>query len=351
MANNKQMVIAGLSGGVDSAVAAALLLDQGYDVTGVSLDLWHAGPGFSNSEDTYRDAHRVAKHLGIPWILVDRRKSFRDQVVGYYLSSLQKGQTPNPCIVCNRIMKWHSLLETADGLGADYVTTGHYARRHVSETIELHKARDPSKDQSYFLSILGQAELKRTLFPLGEFMKIDVRKYAKDRRIPVADRKESQDLCFLGGMEQRSFITQYAPELLRKGEIVHHDGRILGEHTGLANYTEGQRKGIRIASSAPLYVIRKNIQTNQLIVGEKELLGRSSMTIRDINWIRGKAPGENFSAIVKIRYRAVGLEAEIHVRQDKKLDVRLSRQIRDVTPGQALVMYQGDNCLGMGFIE
>jgi tRNA-specific 2-thiouridylase len=351
MSINKQAVVVGLSGGVDSAVTAALLLEQGYDVIGVSLGMWHAVGEDSPPSEYYQDAQKVADHLGIPWILVDRQASFRKEIVGYYLNSLKDGQTPNPCILCNKILKWRSLIETADGLGADFVATGHYARRYDSQTIELHKARDSNKDQTYFLAMLGQPELKRTLFPLGETTKEEVRKIAKARMIPVADRKESQDLCFLGQLDQKDFIHQYSPEILLTGDIVHKDGRILGEHTGLANYTEGQRKGIKIAYSEPLYVVEKDIQNNRLIVGEREYLGRTSLTARDVNWISGKAPAKSFEATVRIRYRAAGQKAEIQESQDDKLTVHFKEPVRDITPGQAVVMYQADKCLGMGFIE
>jgi tRNA-specific 2-thiouridylase len=351
MSINKRAVVVGLSGGVDSAVSAALLLEQGYDVIGVSLGTWHAVDEGSSSSEQYQDAQNVAEYLGIPWILVDRQASFKEKVVGYYLNSLKDGQTPNPCILCNKILKWRSLLEAANGLGADFVATGHYARRHDSHPIELHKARDYKKDQSYFLAMLGQEELQRTLFPLGELTKEEVRKIAKTRKIPVADRKESQDLCFLGNLDQTDFIQHFAPEILRTGEIVHKDGRVLGEHSGLANYTEGQRKGIQVAFSEPLYVVEKDIQNNRLIVGEKEYLGKTSLITRDVNWISGKTPAKSINAVVKIRYRAAGQEAEILVRQDGKLNVQFNQLVRDITPGQALVMYQADNCLGMGFIE
>jgi tRNA-specific 2-thiouridylase len=351
MDKKNQLVVVGLSGGVDSAVAAALLLDQGYQVIGVSLDLWHAERVSSPEEKSIRSAQKVAEHLGIPWVQVDSRENFRELVVGYYLDSLKRGQTPNPCIVCNRIMKWRHLIATADGLGADWIATGHYARRHESQTIELHKASDINKDQSYFLSVLGQSELQRTIFPLGEYRKEDIRKIASERGIPAAHRKESQDLCFLGGVDQKAFIAEYAPDLLKGGEITHFDGRPLGMHDGLVNYTEGQRKGIRIAAEAPLYVLRKDFDRNELVVGEAGLLGRSHLTARDVNWISGMAPAQQFRATVKIRYRAAGQDAEIQLGQDGKLNVKLERVTRDITPGQALVMYQGDNCLGMGFIE
>jgi tRNA-specific 2-thiouridylase len=349
---NSKTVVVGLSGGVDSAVTAALLIEQGYRVTGVSLSLWKAGEPHSNfPEENYRDAQAVASHLKIPWFLVDMRESFRQKVVSYYLESLEKGLTPNPCIVCNKIVKWRSLMDAADQHAAACVATGHYARVKHAATYELHKAADLRKDQTYFLSVLGQPELSRTVLPLGDFTKDETRRIAKKKGIPVADRSESQDLCFLGVLDQNDFIDQYAPDLLKSGEIIHQDGRVLGEHRGLARYTVGQRKGIQIAQSSALYVLKKDILNNRLIVGEEELLGTSGLTAGSINWISGHAPSDAFSATVKIRYGAAGKEGFIKVREDGKLDVRFTAEVRDITPGQAMVMYQGEKCLGMGFIE
>jgi tRNA-specific 2-thiouridylase len=351
MKNNKAVVI-GLSGGVDSAVAAALLIDLGYQVTGVSLSLWKADENQHQSpEEKYQDAQAVAKHLKIPWLLVDLRESFQQKVVGYYLESLEKGLTPNPCIVCNKNIKWRSLLDVADRNDAAFVATGHYAQIKNTKTFELHKATDLGKDQSYFLSVLGQPELSRTIFPLGKYTKDESRRIAKLKGLPVAERPESQDLCFFGDRKQNDFINQYAPDMLGKGEIMHQDGRILGEHQGLARYTVGQRKGIRIAHASALYVLKKDVPNNRLIVGEEGLLGTSSLIAGCINWISGHAPAGEFDAMVKIRYGTAGREGSIKVREDGKLDVAFDQQVRDVTPGQAMVMYRGDNCLGMGFIE
>ncbi len=352
MSKNKKTALVGLSGGVDSAVAAALLIEQGYDVTGVSLSMWKAGqPQTGSTEEVYRDARTVADHLKIPWLLLDTGESFRQKVIGYYLDSLENGVTPNPCIVCNVNIKWRALLDAADEQGAANIATGHYARIQQTSTFELHRAADQTKDQSYFLSVLGQQELSRTIFPLAELTKNEVRTIARKRGLPIAERPESQDLCFLGEMDQNDFISRYAPGMLKQGEIVHLDGRILGEHQGLARYTVGQRKGIQIAHSAALYVLKKDIPNNRLVVGEKELLGSASLIAGSVNWVSGYPPAKEFSAMVKIRYRAAGREALIKVQEDGKLCATFHQPVRDITPGQAMVMYQGDNCLGMGFIE
>jgi tRNA-specific 2-thiouridylase len=354
MAKQEKVVI-GLSGGVDSATAAALLIDAGYRVIGVTLAMWRAGEEESDdrpgTQDRYTDARRVAEHLKIPWHLVDIRSGFQQKVIGYYTGALKTGITPNPCIICNKTIKWQALLESARQNGAEYVATGHYARRHISSSILLLKAKDVQKDQTYFLSILGQTELTQTLFPLGDHTKNEVRAIAEKKGLPVADRKESQDLCFLGNMDQEEFIKHYAPELISEGDIIHMDGRLLGRHTGLANFTIGQRKGIDIAFPSPLYVIQKEYGTNRLIVGEKQLLGKTGLIAGSINWISGEAPGVEFKAMVRIRYRSPERECNITYIKNDKIFVEFSQPLRDVTPGQALVMYQGDVCLGMGFIE
>ncbi|MGA9396794.1 MAG: tRNA 2-thiouridine(34) synthase MnmA [Anaerolineaceae bacterium] len=355
MENNKKSVVVGLSGGVDSATAAALLIDAGYRVIGVTLSMWQAEHDMTENEaspdERYTDAKRVADHLKIPWLLIDVKDDFYQKVVSYYTESLKIGITPNPCIVCNKTVKWQILLEAASQNGADHVATGHYARRHGHQTIQLLKAKDLQKDQSYFLSILGQRELQHTLFPLGEYTKQEVRKIAEGKKLPVAARKESQDLCFLGGMDQAEFITRFAPGMVSKGDIYHADGHLLGSHNGMAFYTIGQRKGINIAYASALYVIQKDYQKNRLIVGEKELLGKTGLIAGGINWVSGKAPGEKFSATVKIRYRSVEKNCKITILPDEKIAVQFGQSLRDITPGQALVMYQKDVCLGMGFIE
>jgi tRNA-specific 2-thiouridylase len=355
MAGKSDTVLVGLSGGVDSAVAAVLLLEQGYQVVGITLSLWHAAKDEykqnGSHASTYRDVEKLSEFLKIPWIIIDQVKDFREKVVGYYLENLKQGGTPNPCIICNKLIKWSALLEAVEQNDARYLATGHYARRHNNQTIKLMKAKDPKKDQSYFLAILGQKELGRTLFPLGEYTKEEVRSIAKARGLPVTDRRESQDLCFLGGMKQNEFIYKYAPELIREGDITLVNGKLLGRHAGLVNYTIGQRKGIRIAHPNALYVVSKDYHNNRLIVGEKELLGRNSLVVGGLNWISGYPPRNKFQAKFMIRYHSIERDGEFELKPDGKLEVKSKQTIRDITPGQALVMYQQDTCLGMGFIE
>jgi tRNA-specific 2-thiouridylase len=351
----KTSVVVGLSGGVDSATAAALLIDSGYRVIGVTLAMWRVEDEKPekgiNSNEIYSDARLVADHLNIPWYLIDKKNEFYQNVVGYYVESLKQGTTPNPCMICNRIIKWRALLDAADEYGAGYIATGHYARRHISSTVELIKAKDKQKDQTYFLSVLGQKELQRTLFPLGGYTKQEIRKIAEEKKLPVAEREESQDLCFLGGLDQFKFVSRFAPNLFSEGTIEHVDGRKLGKHQGLAFFTIGQRKGISIAFPYPLYVIQKDIHNNRLIVGEKQLLGNNRLTAGGVNWVSGEAPGEEFYAQARIRYRSAEKECLIKTRSVGRIDVQFSHDLRDITAGQALVMYKGDNCLGMGFIE
>jgi len=249
------------------------------------------------------------------------------------------------------MVKWGAMLDAVDQYGAGYLATGHYARRHITNTIQLLKAKDKRKDQSYFLSILGQKELSKTLFPLGNYTKEMVRKIGRMHHLPVIDRPESQDLCFLGGMKQVDFLNKFAPELLREGEIMHVNGKTLGMHQGLANFTIGQRKGIKVPYPEALYVIEKNVQKNRLIIGEEKYLGRSALFARDINWISGSPPASDFRGNMKIRYQSKEIEGLIHLTSDGRLEVQLDHAVRGITPGQALVMYQEDACLGMGYIE
>ena len=344
-----------MSGGVDSSVAAALLKEQGYDVIGMMLRLW-SEPGKEDSNrcctpDSMAQARRVAAKLDIPFYVIDAKDVFHDTVVQYFLDGYARGETPNPCLICNRQIRWTFLLDHALALGADFMATGHYARVRRSENgHELLRAVDKSKDQSYVLHVLNQDKLKHALFPVGDYTKPEIRAIAEKHGLPTATRKDSQDLCFLAGDDYRNFLQRNAAEMLKPGEIVTRDGKSIGEHNGLANYTIGQRKGLGVASPVPLYVLGKDAVKNTVIVGMREELGSRELTARDVNWLSGEMPSESFRAEVKIRYTAKEAEASVTPINGNQAQVQFDAPQRDITAGQAAVFYQGDLIIGGGII-
>jgi len=349
-------VVVAMSGGVDSSVAAALLKQQGYEVIGMMLRLW-SEPGREDSNrcctpDSMALARRVAAVLDIPFYVLDAKEVFRNTVVNYFLEGYARGETPNPCLMCNRQIRWEFLLNHALAFGADFMATGHYVRiRSESGSVQLLRAVDRLKDQSYVLHVLTQEKLKRALFPVGHYPKPEVRRIAESFGLPTASRHDSQDLCFLAGDDYRNFLQRHAVDMFKPGDIVTGDGEVLGGHNGLANYTIGQRKGLGISSPVPLYVITKNAERNILVVGTQEELGSRELIAGDVNWISGEAPGEVFRAQVKIRYTAKEADALVVPLADGQVKVEFDAPQRDITAGQAAVFYQGDVLLGGGFIR
>jgi tRNA-uridine 2-sulfurtransferase len=350
-------VVVAMSGGVDSSVAAALLKEQGYEVIGMMLRLW-SEPGREDSNrcctpDSMAQARRVAAILDIPFYVIDAKDVFRETVVEYFLEGYARGGTPNPCLICNRKIRWTFLLDHALALGADFMSTGHYARIKKDErgNTQLLRAVDRSKDQSYVLHVLDQEKLGHALFPVGEYTKTEIRQIAEKHGLPTASRKDSQDLCFLAGEDYRNFIKRNAAEILRPGGIVTRDGRSLGVHGGLANYTIGQRKGLGLASPVPLYVLGKSAVDNTLIVGTQEELGNLELTAHDVNWVGGERPLEPFRAEVKIRYTAKEVGASVTPVGEDQVRVLFDAPQRDVTAGQAAVFYHGDVLIGGGIIQ
>jgi tRNA-specific 2-thiouridylase len=351
------MVVVGMSGGVDSSVAAALLVQQGYQVVGVMLRLW-SEPGREGSNrcctpDAMAQARRVAAGLGIPFYAIDVKDLFHNEVVELFTEGYARGITPNPCLECNQKIRWGFLLDRARSMGAEYFATGHYARlRNLPDgRVQLQEAVDRNKDQSYVLSILNQDQLAHTILPLGELTKPDVRQLARDYGLAVAERAESQDLCFLGGVNYRLFLQAHIPGVVQPGLMVSQSGEVLGQHEGLAFYTIGQRKGLGISSAEPLYVVDKNLAENKLVVGTRNGLGHSHLLTRHVNWISG-IPQENpFRAQVKIRYRSPKALGVITSLPGERFSVEFDEPLRDITPGQNAVIYQDDICMGCGIIE
>ncbi len=346
-----------MSGGVDSSVAAALLKQQGHEVIGMMLRLWsEAGKEDSNrccTPEAMSLARRVAAKLDIPFYVVDAKQIFRETVVRYFLDGYARGETPNPCLICNQQIRWTFLLEHALALEADFMATGHYARlRKQDGRVELLRAVDRAKDQSYVLHVLTQDKLARAMFPVGEHTKPEIRQMAEGFGLPTASRHDSQDLCFLAGEDYRNFLKRNAAEMLRPGEIVTADGTVVGEHNGLANYTIGQRKGLGFAAGVPLYVIGKDAATNRLLVGKGEELGSRELMAGAVNWTAGQPREGPFRAEVKIRYTAKEAPAEVEVLEGgERVRVCFETPQRDITPGQAAVFYEGDALVGGGIID
>jgi tRNA-specific 2-thiouridylase len=351
------LVVVGLSGGVDSSVAAALLVQQGYPVAGVMLRLW-SRPGEESTNrcctpDAMAQARRVAAQLGIPFYAIDAQTIFRQVVVQSFLDGYTGGLTPNPCLMCNRRIRWGFMLNYALSMGAQFMATGHYARLRNGphKKVELLRGLDPDKDQSYVLSVLSQEQVSHTLLPLGEYTKPQVRQLARDFGLPVAERAESQDLCFLAGKDYRDFLQEYAPGVVLPGPILSRDGEEIGQHQGLAFYTIGQRKGLKIAAPEPLYVLGKDSLRNTLLVGTRQDLGWQKLTAGQVNWIAGVPPEGPFRAQVQIRYRAEAVPGLLRHLEDGRFSVQFDHTLRDITPGQSAVVYQDEICLGSGIIE
>lgn len=348
-------VVVAMSGGVDSSVAAALLVEQGYDVVGMMLRLW-SEPGreaFNRccTPDQMADARRIAAQLDIPFYAVDVKDYFRKTIVQFFVDEYAAGRTPNPCIECNRHIRFRFLLDHALALDADYLATGHYARiRRAPDGAELWRGVDARKDQSYVLHVLTQQQLAHALFPVGEYDKATVRQIAEAHNLISARRSDSQDLCFLGGDDYRAFLERNAPEVGRPGQIVTTAGEVVGEHAGLPFYTIGQRKGLGVTASTPLYVVQKDGAANTLVVGTREELGQREVSVHRVNWIAGPAPHRPIRAQVKIRYKSPALPATVTAAPDGHATVLFDDPVFGVAPGQGAVFYDGDRCLGGGLI-
>lgn len=340
-----------MSGGVDSSVTAGLLLEKGCEVVGVSLRLWDCQRQEPQNCSDYMGAKTVAGILGIPHILLDLRSNFLEAVVKPFVRSYLRGQTPNPCVACNRDFKLGVLLEWAQGQGAESVATGHYARvvgDPSSGWYSLLRGRDRRKDQSYFLFALSQGQLARTLFPLGELCKEEVRDRARRFGLPVADRPESQDICF---GDHRALVEFFAREGdLGSGEIVDRSGKVLGTHQGIHRFTIGQRKRLGVTASHPLYVLEIEEESKRVVVGKREELGCQGLVAHSVNWIEVPEKDE-ILAEVQVRYRSPSIPCLVRPSGNGRFEARFCDVFPSVAAGQAAVFYQGDRVLGGGWIE
>lgn len=352
----KRVVVA-MSGGVDSSVAALLLAEAGYEVIGMMLRLWSepAENGLSNrccTPQSVDDARRVASLLNIPFYIVNAEDEFKLTVVDYFVDEYARGRTPNPCVVCNRRVRFKLLLERARTLGAGHLATGHYARVSTEGgRCHLLKGVDPNKDQSYVLHVLGQQQLAHVLFPLGELTKPQVRALARARGLPIADKAESQDICFLAGDDYPAFVAANARVPVLPGPICDESGQVLGQHRGLAYYTVGQRHGLGLATGMPVYVTRIDAEHNTIVVGAIEGLLHRQLTVSNVTYVADEVPSAPFQCQVRLRYKAREAQALVTPLHGGAASVDFDEPQRPVSPGQAAVFYCADEVLGGGIID
>lgn len=356
-------VLVAMSGGVDSSVAAMLLKRAGYRPIGITMRLWVDPESEEAAGDQQQgccslgavnDARRVADLLEIPHYILNMKDLFYNTVVSNFTAEYLKGRTPNPCVECNRHLKFSALLEKAAGLGIDLIATGHYVRNVYDADEDLYRlycGKDRHKDQSYMLYMLGQNELARVLFPLGDLTKKQVRELAETAKLPVADKAESQEICFIPDNDYHRFLEREFPAAMKPGDIVSPEGELLGRHRGIAFYTVGQRKGLGLTSPRPLYVIRIDVEQNRLVAGFGEELYSSGLMATDLSYVRGEAASEPLEITVKIRYRAPAVQAMLYPPLSGLAKVIFETPQKAITPGQSAVFYCDEEVIGGGIIE
>ena len=351
-------IVVAMSGGVDSSVAAAMLVDEGYDVVGLSMQLYDQTDGQTRfgsccTLDDLHDARRVAAAVGIPHYIINFERQFDAHVISNFVEQYTMGRTPIPCTRCNGELKFTTLLERARGFDADIVATGHYARveRTPQGRFALKRGIDAEKDQSYFLFSLTQDQLACACFPLGELRKSEVRTYADARALPVAHKPDSHDICFVPDGDYAKFVEHRAPVVATTGPIVDQSGRVLGHHDGLHRFTVGQRKGLGLSSSEPLYVLALDATSNAVTVGSRSALGRTTLTASDVNWTDGEPPTAARRVTAQIRHRHPDAPATVRPLEAGRAATEFDEPQPAVAPGQAIVFYDGDTVVGGGWID
>ena len=356
----KKKVVVGMSGGVDSSVAAYLLKEQGYDVIGVTMQIWQDEESKIQEENggccglsAVDDARKVAAQIGIPYYVMNFKKDFQEKVIDYFVDEYLHGRTPNPCIACNRYVKWESLLTRSMEIGADYIATGHYARveQLPNGRYAIRHSATWSKDQTYALYNLTQDQLRRTLMPVGEYEKDQIREIAKEIGLQIANKPDSQDICFVSDDDYASFIEEESDQKIPEGNFVTPDGKILGRHKGIIHYTIGQRKGLGIAMGHPVFVTEIRPEANEVVIGEAEDVMTDHLTCGHINYMSIPDLTEERRIFAKIRYSHPGEWCRIRKAGEDRIFCEFEKPVRAVTPGQAVVFYDGEYVLGGGSIE
>ncbi|MGD9678507.1 MAG: tRNA 2-thiouridine(34) synthase MnmA [Vulcanibacillus sp.] len=357
--NKNTRVIVGMSGGVDSSVAALLLKEKGYEVIGLFMKNWGEldEDGHCTATDDYDDVRRVCDQLDIPSYSVNFEKEYMEKVFSFFLDEYKKGRTPNPDVLCNREIKFGDFLNKAIGLDCDYIATGHYARvDYIDDEVRLLRGIDNNKDQTYFLNQLNQMQLGKTLFPIGNLIKPQIREIAQKAGLATAKKKDSTGICFIGERHFGEFLSKYLPAI--QGEIRSLDGdKVLGVHQGLMYYTLGQRRGIGVGGQGtgePWFVVKKDLESNVLYVAQGEnhpSLYSNRLLATDFNWISGKKIPTTFTCTAKFRYRQPDQEVTVNVKENKKCEVIFNIPQKAITPGQSVVIYNDDVCLGGGTID
>ena len=356
---NKKKVVVGMSGGVDSSVAAWLLKEQGYDVIGVTMQIWQEEETEKQEEDggccglsAVDDARRVASMLDIPYYVMNFREEFKEHVINYFIDEYLNGRTPNPCIACNRYVKWEALLKRSMEIGADYIATGHYARieQLPNGRYSLRVSETSAKDQTYALYNLTQDQLKRTLMPVGAFTKEEIREMAQKIELQVANKPDSQDICFIPDGDYASYIEETANVKINPGNFVLSDGTVVGKHKGIVHYTVGQRKGLGIALGHPVFVLEIRPETNEVVLGSNEESMSYHVRANKINFMAVEDLTEKKRVWAKIRYNHKGAWCTVEKTGEDEILCTFEQPVRAITPGQAVVLYDGEYVFGGGTI-